>query len=393
MAYSATIMSRRALLDAKVGDSESTVKHAVIAMHKACCSPASKTHNRIMSVNDAFDSVQTHLLRSLLNMELRQLRYFLAAGEEQHFGRAADRLHITRPAISIAISNLENEVGVKLFERISHSVKLTPAGHSLLSRVKLLMVELDDAVETARIIDAKQSGVINLGYGALTLISGSFRLAIQEFEKCSATRIALHEINSEDQFNAIAAGSIDAGFIHLGPNLFRDDGSDGVAILQDRLNLEFASIKKLRLGLVVPKHHRLANKISIQIADAAGERFVVSRRSSYNPRTGFMKDIFQEAGMSAVNYQEVTSIATLLSLVGMGAGVGISVADAEFPFSPEVRVIPFRDEQLSSLFVLAWAKGHYIQPLGELVSLVQRRFGREGDTTVVSASAGASAPG
>jgi DNA-binding transcriptional LysR family regulator len=65
-------------------------------------------------------------------MELRHLRYFIAAAEEEHFGRASDRLHVTRPAVSQIVADLEDELGTALFERLAHRVKLTAAGRALL---------------------------------------------------------------------------------------------------------------------------------------------------------------------------------------------------------------------------------------------------------------------
>ena len=75
-------------------------------------------------------------------MELRHLRYFMAVAEEEHFGRASDRLCVTRPAVSQIIADLEDELGTPLFERLAHRVKLTAAGRALLPRLQEVMTQL-----------------------------------------------------------------------------------------------------------------------------------------------------------------------------------------------------------------------------------------------------------
>lgn len=91
-------------------------------------------------------------------MELRHLRYFIAAADEQHFGRASERLHVTRPAVSKIVADLEDELGLRLFERKGHRVTLTPAGRHLLPDIKAVMHMLTDAFAAAKKISEGKSG-------------------------------------------------------------------------------------------------------------------------------------------------------------------------------------------------------------------------------------------
>ncbi len=98
-------------------------------------------------------------------IELRQLRYFVAVAEELHFGRAAERLHMSQSPLSRAIRELERELGVVLFVRTTRRVELTPAGSLLLERARRALAEIDGAVADVRRLTRSGDGVLRLGYG------------------------------------------------------------------------------------------------------------------------------------------------------------------------------------------------------------------------------------
>ena len=93
-----------------------------------------------------------------LPVELRQLRYFVAVAEELHFGRAAERLHMSQSPLSRAIRELERELGLVLFVRTTRRVELTPAGTALLERARPALAEIDAAVDEARRAAAPEEG-------------------------------------------------------------------------------------------------------------------------------------------------------------------------------------------------------------------------------------------
>jgi DNA-binding transcriptional LysR family regulator len=99
------------------------------------------------------------------SVELRQLRYFVAVAEELHFGRAAERLHMSQSPLSRAIRDLERELGVVLFVRTTRRVELTPAGSGLLEPSRRALVEIDGAIADARRATGPDPGVLGIGYG------------------------------------------------------------------------------------------------------------------------------------------------------------------------------------------------------------------------------------
>ena len=97
-------------------------------------------------------------------MELRHLRYFVAVGEEEHFGRAALRLRVAQPALSRQIQDLEREIGFKLFDRLSRGVKISSAGRLFLEEARRILQQLNEATERAQRVARGQSGTLRVGF-------------------------------------------------------------------------------------------------------------------------------------------------------------------------------------------------------------------------------------
>src|SRR5246127_1828043 len=97
-------------------------------------------------------------------MELRHLRYFVAVGEEQHFGHASSRLRVAEPALSRQIHDLEEEVGFKLFDRLPRGVKLSAAGRLFLEDARRILQEVTEAAARAGRVARGQSGTLRIGF-------------------------------------------------------------------------------------------------------------------------------------------------------------------------------------------------------------------------------------
>src|SRR5713226_4957544 len=100
----------------------------------------------------------------LIDMELRHLRYFVAVGEDQHYGRAARRLRVAQPALSRQIQDLEEEVGFKLFERLPRGVKLSAAGKHFLEDARRILQEISEAAVRAGRVASGRSGTLRIGF-------------------------------------------------------------------------------------------------------------------------------------------------------------------------------------------------------------------------------------
>src|SRR5262245_46479613 len=105
-------------------------------------------------------------------MELRHLRYFVAVAEELHFGRAAARVHIAQPPLTRQIRDLEEELGVRLFDRDRRGVELTAAGKVFLAGVRMLLEQADQAIADARRAERGEIGTLRIGYVGAVAYSG-----------------------------------------------------------------------------------------------------------------------------------------------------------------------------------------------------------------------------
>ncbi|MGQ3094318.1 MAG: LysR family transcriptional regulator [Roseateles sp.] len=146
-------------------------------------------------------------------IELRPLQQFLAVAELLHFGRAAERLHMSQPPLTQAVRKLEAQLGVQLFERNSRSVQLTPAGVALQGSAQKLLAEAAALPAEVRAVAAGLAGRLRLafvstvGFGGLPQWLRSFR------DACPQVALALREATLDVQLNEFAAGSVDAGFV------------------------------------------------------------------------------------------------------------------------------------------------------------------------------------
>ena len=275
-------------------------------------------------------------------MELRHLRYFIAAAEEEHFGRASERLHVTRPAVSQIIADLEDEIGTPLFERLAHRVTLTAAGRALLPRVQSVMIELNDALAASRRVGHGTTGRLSIGYGSLTLLHSLFRAAIKEFRATYPdVSLSLVEIPTADQYKALADGRVQAGFMHLGPDTAIMQKKKGDALKgQAPIVLDWFRIQTGTLGVVVPSDHRIARRKAIGLAELADQPFVVVPRASTSPGYGLIHRLCENAGFEPQIVQEVSTTVSQLNLISVGMGIGLVVFGKHFAYPPGVTVVP-----------------------------------------------------
>ena len=239
-------------------------------------------------------------------MEFRQLRYFVTVAQELHFGKAAERLQITQPALSKQIRVLETELAIELFIRTKRTVKLTKAGEVFLEQAQQLLQQAERAIKLAKRTALGEVGRLTIGFTAtatytvLPELIGRFRVRYPQVE------VEMLELCTEAQVTALNQGEIDLGFLH--PPI-------------DSRGLELYPILAEEFVAVLPKQHYLLSKQSLSLKDLAQESFILHPRLEgpflYD---GFFK-LCHQAGFQPQIVKEVGSHQTRICFVAAGMGI------------------------------------------------------------------------
>src|SRR5437773_906423 len=147
-------------------------------------------------------------------MELRHLRYFVAVGEEPHYGRAAERLGVAQPALSRQIQDLEKELGLPLFDRLPRGVKLNAAGKLYLADARRILQEVEGTKLRAERVARGQAGTLRVGFVEALSWHGVVPDSFRRFRRQQPdVELDLHSMLSNQQVEAVQSGKLDAGFI------------------------------------------------------------------------------------------------------------------------------------------------------------------------------------
>ncbi|MFI1308000.1 LysR family transcriptional regulator [Streptomyces sioyaensis] len=241
-------------------------------------------------------------------MELQQMRYVVAVAETGGFTRAAERCHVVQSALSHQIARLEKELGARLFDRTSRSVRLTAAGEAFVPVARQAL----QAAERARAEVAAATGEVRgrLAVGAISTV-GAVDLAreLGDFHtRYPQVQISLLMDMTEPLVESVRDGALDVAFIGMVPTA-RTTG------------VREKELARSELVAVVPPDHPLAGREWTTLARVARENFVDYMAGSAARRQ--RDDAFRAAGLDSEVAFEVTSVEFLAQLVRAGLGIGM----------------------------------------------------------------------
>lgn len=272
-------------------------------------------------------------------MEFRHLRYFLALAEELHFGRAAQRLAITQPPLSLNIQQLEASVGARLFERDSKGVRLTAAGSAFRDAAQSLLARADEARLLAREIEAGLVGRLRVGFVGSVLFRGLPQWLARFQAEQPRIEVRLSELNSQEQVDALMRDELDLGFVHTP---------------QVPAELHAELLHEDQFLCCLPDTHALARRRKLPLLALRGEPFVMfSRRASpdYFARIMAMCSGF---GFQPKVRHEVRHWLSVVSLVGQGMGVALVPAPLQRSGMAGAVFRPLADAALPSPVYCTW---------------------------------------
>lgn len=247
-------------------------------------------------------------------MELRQIRSFLSIAETLHFGRTAELIHLSQPALSLQIRALEEEVGVRLFERNRRKTTLTAAGLTFRDDAAAAVSHLEQAIRRARLAADGKLGLLRIGFIS-TAGNEIVPNLVRRFRDSNPDVVfSLSNILTADQIRMLADGSLDIGFLRLP--------------IGDHPELEVVEVHREPFVVAMPLSHKLAKRKKVALHELSGQDFVMYERS-YAP--GFHDLIFgmlRDAGVVPNVCQTAGQMPTLISLIDSGMGISILPASA-----------------------------------------------------------------
>jgi len=250
-----------------------------------------------------------------MNLELRQLRYFVAVAEELHFGRASARLHMTQPPLSQAIAALEEQLGAPLFLRDRRSVALTPAGGALLPEARRMLLEAAALPELVRRAAAGEAGRLALAFVTSADYSVLPPFLRRYSERYPGVHLALREATSDVQVEELLHGRIDAGLL-IPPLPDKALGElDYMKVLDEPLILCAPA------GLDLPGTR--ADAPAVRLQDLPHLPLIIFPRAISPALHDAILSCFRAAGITPVIGQQAIQMQTIVGLVSAGMGLAL----------------------------------------------------------------------
>ncbi len=240
----------------------------------------------------------------------RELECFIAVAEELSFTKAAERLHLAQPPLSRHIRNLEEKLGVKLFERTNRAVRLTQPGIAFRGEAQEILLQVRRAGEAAKRAGDGETGRLDVGFVSAVLspelvsVFSSFR------EHHAHIQLNLHDRLPSEQIEALASGELDVGFIGVMPE--RVPGK-----------IECTSWMEEQLRVFLPAKHPLASRKTIRIRDLKDEPFVMISTEAAPAYTAHLRALCLEEGFRPRIVQEARRAQAVAAMTVAGSGVAI----------------------------------------------------------------------
>jgi DNA-binding transcriptional LysR family regulator len=274
-------------------------------------------------------------------MELRHLRYFIAVAEEENVSRAALRLHVSQPALSRQVRDLEEEIGFLLFERSAKSVRLTEAGRVFLSESRAVIQSAEQAVQTARAV-ATGSGELHVGY-APSLTARFLPGTLRAFQAAAPKiRVKLHDLSTEEMLAGLRGGKLQIAFLlRLSPALLR--------------GLKFEELLRDRICVAVSPSHPFASRRRATLAEAAAEPIVSYSRKDYPDAHDHLLSVFASLKRKIRFAEEHDSVSSVIAAVESGVGIAVVPESLSCIAGPRLKLIPLHPAPAPLRIGAAWS--------------------------------------
>ena len=248
-------------------------------------------------------------------MEFHQLKYFVAAAEQLSISKAAERVHVSQPALSRQIKLLEEEIGVQLFDRIKQRIHLTEAGKFFLVKARQVLCDSESAVQQ---MQEKFGGVrrtLRLGFLS-PFLDDLVAPVVREFQqRHPRSKVSLFDLPPRAQLDRLRLHELDAAILG---NLEEDE----------RAMFDVRRLSRHKFIAVLPEDHRLAGRKSVKLAELRNDDWVSLSNAFFPKRREFLTVTCKSAGFTPRIVAEPDSLPMMLAEIGTGGGVGLMPAHA-----------------------------------------------------------------
>jgi len=297
-------------------------------------------------------------------MDLRQLRYFSTVAQELHFGRAAEKLGMTQPPLSQSIQGLEEELGVRLFDRTKRTVTLTAVGLQWLPYVRRVLEEAAALPSIAKRLSRGEVGILRLAFVSIADYHVLPRLISQYRTRYPEVEISLLESTSDLQIEDLLEDRIDVGLIIPPPQM--------------RLpaTLSYKQLVREPLIAAVPEEWIKTRRIRssqgrISFENIAHEPLIVFPRRSAPAFHDVITGYYAEAGMEPIIGQEAIQMQTIISLVSAGLGIALVPSSLQNLGRLGVRYLSFADRAPEIETGVVWRPDDSLPALKHFLALTR----------------------
>ena len=295
-------------------------------------------------------------------MELRHCRYFTVIAEEGNITRAAQRLHVSQPAISKQLKDLESQLGIELVRREPQGLRLTPPGETFLIHAKDLLDRAATAVDAVRPKPQRTGHVVRVAY-----ISGALpdcvSYAVGRARTLNAgITIRLKGLSPQAQMRELRDGEVDVALL----------GNPTASWKKEFATRVLASWP---IQAVLPAGHRLARNGAIDLAQVAGEDFVGLVEQNFPGRNHCIRETCQRAGFEPQLTSFADNLEVLVTMVGMGAGVTVVPSFVTAPPHAGAVLVRLSKPRVKMESVAAWRKNASTEAIRVVVDLLAQGSG------------------
>ncbi|GGX21568.1 LysR family transcriptional regulator [Pigmentiphaga litoralis] len=271
-------------------------------------------------------------------LDLKSLKLFLVLAEELHYGRAAQRLHMSQPSLTKHIQQLEARLGVQVFERNKRSVRLTPAGRELVQEARRLITAAERSLRAVQRAERGEIGRIRIGFVAAVLFMGIERLVQRIEHDLPGVESAWEEMGSHEQLEALQQDRLDLGFGQMSQ----------VGEMRSHV------VARVPLVVALPDTHRLADKPEIDLSALVDDAFIAIPRQSAPTFHDLSVSVCMAAGFSPNILHSAKHLVSIVSLVAMGRGVSLVPESFSRAAVPGVCFKPIHGCDARAEFSVVW---------------------------------------